>query len=340
MQVSTKALPDLLEQVFQAGLVPMVSSSPGMGKSSIAKQVADNLNLKVIDVRLSTCDPTDLNGFPTVNAERTKAGYIPMDVFPIESDEVPNGYCGWLILLDELTSAPLAVQAAAYRLVLDREVGIHKLHPNVCIMGAGNLATDKAHVNRMSTAMQSRLVHFEMKTDVNQWINWAATNNIDYRIISYIQYRPEMLHDFAPTQNDKTFPCGRTWEMVSKLIAPLKTISTKHLPLIVGAISEGPAREFLGFTKIFDSSLPKIHDILNNPDAVVIPNEPSISYALSGLLTNHMDVTTAPAIMKVVNKMGMEFQMITLTQSIKRNRELNRLPEIQKWVVDNAPDLA
>lgn len=51
----------LILDVFKARLVPMVTSSPGLGKSSIAKQIAEKQNLFVIDLRLAQCDPTDLN---------------------------------------------------------------------------------------------------------------------------------------------------------------------------------------------------------------------------------------------------------------------------------------
>ena len=40
--------------------------------------------------------------------------------------------------LDEITNAPMAVQAASYRLILDREVGQYKLHDKVFIASAGS----------------------------------------------------------------------------------------------------------------------------------------------------------------------------------------------------------
>lgn len=52
---------NLLKMVVKQGLVPMLAGSPGIGKSDIVKSIAKDLNLKVIDHRLSTSDPTDLN---------------------------------------------------------------------------------------------------------------------------------------------------------------------------------------------------------------------------------------------------------------------------------------
>ena len=89
----------------------MLQGSPGTGKSSIIHQVAKDFRLFVIDLRLAQCDPTDLGGFPHIVGKR--ASYLPMDTFPIEGDAIPEGYDGWLLFLDEMNSASLAVQSAA-----------------------------------------------------------------------------------------------------------------------------------------------------------------------------------------------------------------------------------
>jgi len=61
MQISTVDAPEHLLDILKVGLVPMLVSSPGVGKSTIIKELAKKNNLKVIDLRLSQCDPTDLN---------------------------------------------------------------------------------------------------------------------------------------------------------------------------------------------------------------------------------------------------------------------------------------
>lgn len=50
-----------LTMCFQSKLVPFMKGSPGIGKSDIYKQIAKRFKLKLIDIRLSQCDPTDLN---------------------------------------------------------------------------------------------------------------------------------------------------------------------------------------------------------------------------------------------------------------------------------------
>lgn len=106
-----------------AGLVPFIQSSPGMGKSSIIRSIAVELNLKLIDHRLSTSAPEDLSGLPRFN-EKGEAIFAPFaELFPLEGQELPKKYNdkgevvgtydGWLVFLDEFNSAVKTVQAAA-----------------------------------------------------------------------------------------------------------------------------------------------------------------------------------------------------------------------------------
>ena len=99
--------------VLFAGLVPYVQSSPGMGKSSIMRAIASELNLQLIDHRLSTSAPEDLSGLPRFD-EDGKARFSPFaDLFPTEDTPLPPGKEGWMLFLDEFNSASKSVQAAA-----------------------------------------------------------------------------------------------------------------------------------------------------------------------------------------------------------------------------------
>jgi MoxR-like ATPase len=60
MKINSKEAVKFIIAAMKANLVTMISGSPGIGKSAIVQQIADQYNLELIDVRLSQCDPTDL----------------------------------------------------------------------------------------------------------------------------------------------------------------------------------------------------------------------------------------------------------------------------------------
>lgn len=336
MQVKVSQAISMIAKFIRARLVPMVTGSPGIGKSHIVHQIAAEYGLKVIDVRLAQCDPCDLMGFPTITGE--KASYKPMDTFPIEGDPIPKGYNGWLLFLDELNSAAPAVQAAAYKIILDRMVGNHSLHKNVAIVGAGNLETDNAIVQPMSTALQSRMAHLELVVDAKEWVEWASSHGIDHRITSYINFKPDALYTFSPDHTDKTYASPRTWEFANRVLQVADSSSSECLPMLAGTISEGVAREFLGFCKIH-LDLPKLNEILQSPTTIPVPTEPSILYAMTGALGANANEENVGSLMKYVTRLPVEFQVVTLREVVRRNKKLIQNEAVRNWVTQSATDL-
>ncbi len=335
MRVNPTQASDYITKAIRAGLVVMLQGDPGIGKSMIILAVAHIFNLKVIDIRLAQCDPTDLNGFPT--NKDGKASYLPMDTFPLEGDPLPsrmvNGvekqYDGFLIFFDEFNSAPLSVQAASYKIVLDRMIGQFKLHPRAAIVCAGNLTTNNAIVNRMGTAMQSRLVHLELQTDLKSWIAWASKNGIDHRIIAYVQQKPENLHKFDPKHNDKTFACPRTWEFASKLIINEPDNIKDYTALLCGTIGKGIGREFITWSNMY-TEIPSFDEIKKDPKGCKLPDEPAIKYAISHLIAANVSEKNLDMVFPYIERLPVEFETITLQNILHRNIS---------WLVDSEGNL-
>ncbi|MBZ6396990.1 MULTISPECIES: AAA family ATPase [Pantoea] len=318
LALNPSSLRSTIIRVLGAGLVPYVEGSPGVGKSDIMRSIAEELKLKVIDLRLSQCDPTDLMGFPNVQGD--KARYVPMETFPVKGDDLPAGCNGWLLFLDEFPSASRAVQAAAYKLVLDKMVGQHELHPSVHIVCAGNKASDKAIVNSLSTATQSRLIHLELAVSLKDWSEWAAGNGIDARIIGFLNYKTSLLHNFSPDHQDKTFPCPRTWSFASRLSTG-QDISIKDLPLFAGVVGQGAAQEFIAFAELYQS-LPRIEEIVKSPLTVNIADEVSVRYAIATYVADHLNEANAETVTQFLDRLDVEMQVVAYRMAATRKAAL------------------
>ena len=313
-------------------LVPFIHGSPGIGKSDIVKQLAKAGNLELIDWRGSSADPVDLSGFPVLDG--TKASYLPFDTFPIVGDDKPKDSNGWLLFMDELNSAPISVQKAAYKLILDRMVGNHNLHPEVYIVAAGNLSTDGALVNSLPTALQSRTVHFEMGLCNDSWNQWATKEGMDHRVVSFIGFKPNLLHKFSAKHNDYTFSCPRTWEMASKLIKG-RDLDLTDIAILSGTLSEGVAREFIAYTKVFEQ-LPHIDKIIADPSGVPVPSEPSARFAISSHVAEYMTIDNASVLMEYVRRLPLENQTITIRIAIGKNKKLFLNDSVEAWLTHHS----
>lgn len=318
-------------RILLAGLVAHVTASPGVGKSDIINSIADEYNLLVIDFRLAQCDVTDLNGLPRFT-EDDRAEYAPFSNFPLEGDPLPinpktgKPYDGWLLFFDELSSAPKQLQAAAYKILLDRTVGQRKLHPKVLMAAAGNKSSDRAVTHSMSTALQSRMVHLQLDVDQKEWMAWAIDNNIDSRILGFIEWQPEKLHQFDPAHNDQTYACPRTWAFTSKLIKG-EPISIEDVALLAGTISMGIAQEFIQFARIY-AELPKMSDVLAHPESALVPHEPSTRYAMATVIADHFTAATSEALCKYIRRYPVEIRVIILRIIHRRNPKFIQLPDV------------
>ena len=61
----------------------MLWGPPGVGKSSIVAQVAEENNMKLVDLRLSQLAPTDLRGLPV--AKDGRSTWYPPEFLPTGS---------------------------------------------------------------------------------------------------------------------------------------------------------------------------------------------------------------------------------------------------------------
>lgn len=325
-------------EAIQAGLVPFIHGSPGIGKSAIMHSIANEFNLQLIDHRLSTSAPEDMTGLPRFLDNGT-ATFAPFDIFPLEDTPLPEGKNGWLLFLDEANSGTKMIQAAAYKLVLDRMTGQKKLHPNVAIVMAGNLASDRAIVFELSTAMKSRVIHLKMRKDaLNEFLEDVAYKfDWDERIIAYLTNNPDRLNDFRADHTDMTFACQRTWEFMNKLIKGKQfAIISKpdgttyyemeeKAPLYAGTLTSGTALEFIQFTKVYHN-LPKLDDILVNPDRVPVPADPPTRYATVIRLQGYATDTTLGPIISYLKRFGDEFRVVFFRGLNVRKPELRGHP--------------
>lgn len=336
--INAKQAPSLIMKILKAKLCPILTGSPGLGKSDIIRAIAKENGLKVIDLRLSQMDPVDLSGLPFINGENTRSDFLPPAYFPLEGDPIPSGYNGWLVFFDEINSAPQSIQAASYKIILDRMIGQTPIHSKVAIVAAGNKSTDRAITHKMSTALQSRMVHLELEVNHKHWITWANEKEIDYRILAYINFKPDALFQFKPDHNDCTFASPRTWHFLSDMIKDENEISNDILPLITGTISEGVGREFKAFTQIFES-LPTIHDIKNDPTGISVSNEPSINFAITSLIAHHITSENAGVLMQFVVRLPIEFQIVLLRQALAKDKKILTTASVKSWIQVNSKEL-
>lgn len=297
---------------------------PGAGKSAVTKQVADKLNRKVIDLRLSQLDSVDLRGFPHLKDDRMHfavPAFLPTD--PESTD---------ILFFDELNTGKPATQAAAYQLVLDRALGEYKLPPNVTIVAAGNRETDQGATYTMAAPLANRFMHLDFEVNFDDWRQWAMKNDIKPEIVNFMNFRPGLLNDFDPDK--RAFPTPRSWEFVNKVLDQGATPAVERT-MIAGCVGDGAGAEFAAFLKIF-RNLPNPDAILLNPKSAVVPEDLATLYALCGALAARASESNFERLIEYCGRMKEEFQVLCVRDSVTRNRDLAHTQAFSDWAVKNA----
>lgn len=290
--VSINGAKSALRHAFRKRRPVFIWGPPGIGKSDSIHQLGDEMNAHVIDVRLSLWEPTDIKGIPYYNANDNTMSWAP----PIElpTKEFAKNYENVILFLDEMNSAPPAVQAAAYQLILNRRVGTYELPENVLVVAAGNREADKGVTYRMPAPLANRFVHLELRVDFDDWLNWAVNNEVHKDVVGYLSFAKQDLYDFDPKTASRAFATPRSWQFVSELLDD--DINDNTLAdLVSGAVGEGTAVKFMAHRKVA-GRMPNPTDILNGKVKELKVKEISAMYSLTvGMCYELKDATQKKA---------------------------------------------
>lgn len=298
---------------------------PGIGKSQVVKQTAECMGIDLTDIRAILLDPVDLRGIPQISEDGTSKWCAP--------SFLPRSGEG-ILFLDELNAAPPLVQAACYQLVLDRRLGEYILPDGWAIIAAGNREQDRAVTHRMPSALANRFVHIEFNVDPEEWIGWATENNIAQEVISFIRFRPKLLHDFDPERADKAFPSPRSWEFVSRLISSDMDISLLN-ELVAGTVGKGAAAEFAGYVKI-RHQLPDPNTIFSNPESVDIATDPAVLFAICEMLALSADSHNMEALFLFASRLPAEFSVLLIREAARQNNSIVETSGFARWAEEHS----
>lgn len=255
----------------------MLWGPPGVGKSQIVRDIGSRHSVKVVDIRLSQMEPSDLRGIP-FRIDDTVEWAVPA-MLP---DTKRHGAKG-ILFLDEITSAAPTVSAAAYQLILDRRLGEYQVPDGWAIFAAGNRQGDRGVTYSMPAPLANRFSHLEFETHLDDWVLWAYSNNIDERVIAFLRFRPELLFDFDPAHNPVAFPSPRSWEFAHRALQKFQ----HNADLLLGSLQAcvGPAAgiELKAFIDNLDN-LPDIDAITSGDKSVPVPKETDLQYAVAAAL--------------------------------------------------------
>ncbi|MFD8034253.1 AAA family ATPase [Streptomyces sp. NPDC059717] len=290
---------EALTLAVAADLPVLLWGPPGIGKTAALTQLSTALRLPLTTVIASVHEPSDFSGLPVVGADPARQG-VPMAP-PDWAVRLVRAGKG-LLFLDELSTAPPAVQAALLRLVLERRIGALQLPPGVRIVAAANPRSSAADGWELSPPLANRFVHLQWTHDHDVVIRglggtWPRTtlprldpgalpDAVDFArraVCGLLSARPGLVHRLPSSEARRggAWPSPRSWEMALGLIAFATAAGSSRevLSLLVrGTVGDGPGLELLAAMDRMD--LPDPEALLADPDGAALPERGDLRQAV------------------------------------------------------------
>lgn len=263
------------------GLPLALRGRPGVGKTSMIELVSQRLGLSCEVVVGSLREPTDFAGLPVIDDE----GNVRLAP-PAWAQRASIPSAGAVVLLDELTTASPAVQAAMLRVVRERTVGEITMPERVRIVAAYNDADDCGGYE-LELPMRSRLIHLNVRPDLDVFTagitqGWSIDptpvvipdpsalslhrQRWSNMVAAFLRSRPSLLECTPQRGSWGGYPTPRTWEMVVAAAAACdasgESEDVREL-LIIGCIGAAVSTEFVTFAENLD--IPAAADVLADP---------------------------------------------------------------------------
>ncbi len=304
--------------------------APGIGKTQIFRQVAEELDYIFLDYRLLLRDPVDLRGLPVPDLENGLTRWLKPDDLPF----LPYSGKRCFVMIDEIDRASPAMQGTALGLVLERCVGSHRLHPETRIGAAGNGKTDAQGTLKMSRALTSRFSCFQVEADAKAVAAHFSGKGLPAVVSAFLRFRPELACNYQD-KDLKTPPNPRSWEEVAKMVttAPADLLDS----LVASRVGQTAADEFRGFRQIFNSvDSPDV--ILADPMKARVPGAMQISaqWAIATALARVVTRQTFGAAVTYLNRFETtEYLAAFMVDSVARDKTLKTTQGFVQWQVEN-----
>jgi MoxR-like ATPase len=293
--VDSTVILEALGVAVSAGVPVLLWGSPGTGKTSAVLALGEALGWPVEVVIGSIREPSDFAGLPVVSG-----GSVVLSP-PAWGARLLAAGTG-LLFLDELTTAPPAVQAAMLRVVLERVVGELRLPDGVRVVAAANPSEEAADGWELAAPLANRMVHLDWPVDGRAVAKGLALgfagpppDQLERRptvaqalsaraaVGAFLEVRPTLALQLpkSAVAAGRGWPSPRSWEAVARLLAAWEAAGASEearAVLVEGAVGDGAAIEFLAWLEHLD--LPDPVALLEDPSSFALPERSDRAFAV------------------------------------------------------------
>lgn len=275
---------------------------PGVGKTAIVSQVADEMGLNFVSYSITHHTRQSALGLPYIEhetfggreysvSEYTMSEIIAAVYHAMEESGVNEG----ILFLDEINCVSETLAPAMLQFLQYKTFGQHRLPEGWVIVTAGNPPEYNRAAREFDPAMMDRLKKIDVEPDLKVWSEYAQAHGVHPAVTTYLDSKPGNFYCMRADVRGQRIVTARGWEDLSRMLQAYEALGREVDSDLVGQylqdreISEDFALYYELFSKYSDDY--KVRDILaGNADDQIRSRAKAAAFdervALVGLLVD------------------------------------------------------
>jgi len=323
-----------IKDALELGLPVLLLGHPGVGKSTMIREIAEEFGMDVVELWLSLVKPTELCGFWLTDEKTGKVRYCMPNW--VKTDEKGNPVPFLLFMMDDFnTVISLLHRDPVYQIVFEQRIGPVKFAKGTKIVVAGILLTDNTLAVPISSALINRFVQIILEPDVDCWLEWARKAGVSPEMRAYIKFKGlKALFDLPQDENDQNpFPTPRSITAADHVYQRYKNEFSREelIGLVGGAIGLSAANEFINYVDLYKTvnikeSL-KEGRIIGEGVSEEKKREPSFLYAFTYALADYImkmkpEEVAKTKLLDLLRSFPSEEYVVVFLHEIKENNKV------------------
>ena len=198
-----------------------LEGKPGIGKTEIVKQIADELEIGYVSFSLVHHTRNSVLGLPvikTIENEDKYTSYTISEIIAKVMEEKNKGYEEGILLLDEFPCMSETIFPVMLAFLQNKNIGTHTLPEGWVIVLCGNPKEYNSFTRKFDAAIMDRIRTMEVECEADVFLQYGREKGIHHTILGYLELDKSKVYRYIKNSDHMEMVTCRGWENLSHMI--------------------------------------------------------------------------------------------------------------------------
>ena len=199
--------------------------APGIGKTAIMKQIAEELNLSLVSYSMTHHTRQSALGLPYIVHKEYQGQSFDVSMYTLSEilasvyeNMEKSGNKEGILFLDEINCVSETLGPSMLQFLQYKTFGNHRLPDGWVVVTAGNPPEFNRSVHEFDVATLDRLKVLNVKPDYKVWKTYAESNHLHPSIQTFLDLHEEDFYVIQTTLEGRSYVTARGWEDLSETL--------------------------------------------------------------------------------------------------------------------------